>query len=96
MEGEGSLCHTSCPWGLSGLVGLAGGERKHRGGSGTCGCVEGGQLRVPRLHHRTVFPFTSEQSWLSGCFTCLFFLGDLLRPVVAQLTPTEGHFNIRK
>lgn len=75
MEGEGSLCHTSCPWGLSGLVGLAGGERKHRGGSGTCGCVEGGQLRVPRLHHRTVFPFTSEQSWLSGCFTCFFWGG---------------------
>lgn len=25
-----------------------------------------------------------------------FFFFDLLRPVVAQLTPTEGHFNIRK
>lgn len=73
MEGEGSLCHTSCPWGLSGHVGLAEGERKHRGGSGACGCVEGGQLRVPRLHHRTVFPFTSEQSRHSGCFTFLLF-----------------------
>lgn len=75
MEGEGGLCHTSCPWGLSGHVGLAEGERKHRGGSGACGCVEGGQLWVPRLHHSICISFhlrAEPAQWLLH-FSSFFF-----------------------
>lgn len=55
------------------------------GSSGCHVCITGLYFLSPQSRAGTV---------AASFFLNLFF--DLIRPVVAQLTPTEGHFNIRK
>lgn len=70
VEGiRGGVCATQvAPGGLSGLVGLAGRERKHRGG---VGCVWRGGGAAPgatfTLQNCVSFHLRAEQS--CGCFT---------------------------
>lgn len=95
--GEGILCHTCCPWGQSGSFGFG---RKEEGGSEEEGnvsvCVRRGgcwgQRLVPRWHHRTVIPFSVEQSRaVPAAVSCWAILHSALR--VQRTAVGVIHFN---
>lgn len=93
-EGRGSRATQVAPGAWVVASALAGKGRKQRRGGCVCVCVEvggcWGQLLVPRLHHRTVIPFSAEQSRAGTVAASLFFI-QFFVTILTACCPINAH-----